>query len=151
MTLLDLYYAAVDVMWLSIVLVGSLIIFVGMVRAALEAARGVGSIGRVARRIGTDAALGLEFFVGATILNLILNPTWTAVAMTAVAVAPLLAGREQTELVVALTVLLSVLLHGVTAAPLSAKYVRRVEEMAADVPEKREAVESLESPLERRR
>jgi uncharacterized membrane protein len=26
------------------------------------------------------AALGLEFFVGATILNLVLNPTWMAVA-----------------------------------------------------------------------
>jgi sodium/hydrogen antiporter len=67
-----------------------------------------------------------------------------------VAEAPLLAGREQIELVVALTVLLSVLLHGITAAPLSAKYVRKVEEMAADVPEKRAAVESLEAPLERR-
>ncbi len=42
---------------------------------------------------------------------------------------------------VALTVLFSVLLHGVTAAPLSAAYARRVEEMAADVPEKRGAVE----------
>jgi len=56
--------------------------------------------------------------------------------------APLLAGREEIELVVALTVLLSVLLHGVTAAPLSAAYARRVEGMAADVPEKREAVET---------
>jgi NhaP-type Na+/H+ or K+/H+ antiporter len=55
--------------------------------------------------------------------------------------APLLAGREEIELVVALTVLFSVLLHGVTAAPLSAAYARRVEEMAADVPEKRGAVE----------
>jgi hypothetical protein len=36
MTLLDLYYAAVDVMRLSRVLVGSLIIFVGMVRATLD-------------------------------------------------------------------------------------------------------------------
>jgi hypothetical protein len=43
--------------------------------------------------------------------------------------------------VVALTVLLSVLLHGVTAAPLSAVYSRRVEGMAASVPEKRETVE----------
>ena len=67
-----------------------------------------------------------------------------------VAEAPLLAGREQIELVVALTVLLSVLLHGITAAPLSAKYVRKVEEMAADVPEKSGAVEGLESSLERR-
>jgi NhaP-type Na+/H+ or K+/H+ antiporter len=58
-----------------------------------------------------------------------------------VAEAPTLAGREQVELVVALTVLLSVLLHGVTAAPLSAAYARRVEGMAAGVTEKREAVE----------
>jgi uncharacterized membrane protein len=86
MTLLDLYYAAVNVLRLSLVLVGSLIIFVGIVRAALDAARGVGSIGRVARRIGTDATLGLEFFVGATLLNLILNPTWTAVATTALTI-----------------------------------------------------------------
>jgi len=55
--------------------------------------------------------------------------------------APLLPGRGEIELVVALTVLLSVLLHGVTAAPLSAVYSRRVQEMAADAPEKREAVE----------
>jgi NhaP-type Na+/H+ or K+/H+ antiporter len=55
--------------------------------------------------------------------------------------APLLEGRDEIELVVALTVLLSVLLHGVTAAPLSAVYARRVEGMAADVPEKRDAVE----------
>jgi uncharacterized membrane protein len=86
MTLLDLYYAAVDVMRLSIVLVGTLIIFVGMVRATLDPARGVGSIGCVARRIETDATLGLEFFVGATILNLILYPIWTAVATTALTI-----------------------------------------------------------------
>ena len=58
-----------------------------------------------------------------------------------VAEAPTLAGRGQVELVVALTVLLSVLLHGVTAAPLSAAYARRVERMAADTTEKREAIE----------
>ena len=50
--------------------------------------------------------------------------------------APLLAGRDEIGLVVTLTVILSVLLHGVTAAPLSAAYARRVERMAADVPEK---------------
>jgi NhaP-type Na+/H+ or K+/H+ antiporter len=55
--------------------------------------------------------------------------------------APLLAGRDEIELVVTLSVLLSVLLHGVTAAPLSAVYARRVERMAPDVPEKRDAVE----------
>ena len=86
MTLLDLYYAAVNVLRLSLVLVGSLIIFVGIVRAALDAARGVGGISRVARRIGTDATLGLEFLVGATLLNLILNPTWTAVVTTALTI-----------------------------------------------------------------
>ena len=55
--------------------------------------------------------------------------------------APQLAGAGQIELVVASTVFLSVLLHGVTAAPLSAAYARRVEGMPADAPEKREAVE----------
>ena len=54
--------------------------------------------------------------------------------------APLLPGRHEIEQVVTLTVLLSVLLHGVTSAPLSAVYARRVEGMAADVPEKRDAV-----------
>jgi sodium/hydrogen antiporter len=58
-----------------------------------------------------------------------------------VAEAPLLAGREEIKLVVALTVLFSVLLHGVTAAPLSAAYAHRVEGMAADAPEKKGAVE----------
>jgi NhaP-type Na+/H+ or K+/H+ antiporter len=58
-----------------------------------------------------------------------------------VAEAPLLTGREVIEQVVALTVLLSVLLHGVTAAPLSAAYARRVEEIAADAPEKQGAVD----------
>jgi sodium/hydrogen antiporter len=55
--------------------------------------------------------------------------------------APLLSGRDEIELVVALTVLLSVLLHGVTAAPLSVVYARQVERMVPDAPEKRPAVE----------
>jgi sodium/hydrogen antiporter len=55
--------------------------------------------------------------------------------------APLLAGRDEIEAVVALTVLLSVLLHGITAAPLSAVYARRVQGMAADTPEKQGTVE----------
>jgi sodium/hydrogen antiporter len=54
--------------------------------------------------------------------------------------APLLPGRDEIEAVVTLTVLLSVLLHGLTAAPLSAAYARKVEGMAAGVPEKRDAV-----------
>ena len=60
-----------------------------------------------------------------------------------VAEAPLLAGRDEFELVVVSTVLLSALLHGVTAAPLSAVYASRVEGMAAaDAPEKHGAVET---------
>jgi NhaP-type Na+/H+ or K+/H+ antiporter len=55
---------------------------------------------------------------------------------------PLLPGRGEIEAVVALTVLLSVLLHGITAAPLSAVYARRVQGMVADAPEKRGAVEA---------
>ena len=51
--------------------------------------------------------------------------------------APLLAGRDEVEMVVTTTVLLSVLLHGITAAPLSAAYARRVESMAPNTPEKR--------------
>ena len=60
--------------------------------------------------------------------------------------APLLPGRTEIEAVVTLTVLLSVLLHGLTAAPLSAAYARRIEGMAADVPEKQEAVVMLSRP-----
>ena len=54
---------------------------------------------------------------------------------------PKLSGAGELEVMVASTVLLSVLLHGITAAPLSAAYARRVEGMPANVPEKREAVE----------
>jgi sodium/hydrogen antiporter len=53
-----------------------------------------------------------------------------------VAEAPLLAGRGLIEQVVALTVLFSVFLHGITAAPLSAAYASRIEKMAPDAPEK---------------
>jgi NhaP-type Na+/H+ or K+/H+ antiporter len=53
-----------------------------------------------------------------------------------VAEAPRLAGREEMEAVVALTVLLSVLLHGVTAAPFAEAFARRVDEMPLDAPEK---------------
>ena len=58
-----------------------------------------------------------------------------------VAEAPMLAGREEIELVVALTVLFSVLLHGLTAAPLSAAYARRIDGIIEDAPEKKGAVE----------
>ena len=58
-----------------------------------------------------------------------------------VAEAPQLQGASEIEVVVASTVFLSVLLHRVTAAPLSAAYARRVEGMPADAPEKKEAPE----------
>jgi sodium/hydrogen antiporter len=62
--------------------------------------------------------------------------------LVVVAEAPLLAGRDEIGVVVALTVLLSVLLHGVTATPLSAAYARRVKGMAVDAPEKQGVVEA---------
>jgi NhaP-type Na+/H+ or K+/H+ antiporter len=63
-----------------------------------------------------------------------------------VAEAPHLAGRDEIEAVVASTVLLSVLLHGITAAPLSAAYARRMEGMAADAPEKQGAAQASTRP-----
>jgi len=82
----DLYYAAVDALRAASLLAGSLVIFLGILRATVGV-RGAGSRGRVARRIADHAALGLEFFVAATILNLILSPTWVAVAATAFTIA----------------------------------------------------------------
>jgi len=58
-----------------------------------------------------------------------------------VAEAPQLAGREEIQSVVALTVLLSVLLHGATAAPLSEAFARQVDGMAVDAPEKGGTIE----------
>jgi uncharacterized membrane protein len=82
----ELYYTVLNAMRLFILLVGSLVIFVGIIKAALEAGE-VGVRERVARHVGTNVALGLEFFIGATILNLILNPTWVAVATTLLTIA----------------------------------------------------------------
>jgi uncharacterized membrane protein len=83
---MELYRAALDVLRMFMLLVGSAVIFIGVARATLEA-RGTGGRGRVARQIATHASLGLEFFVGATILNLILRPAWTTVAATALTIA----------------------------------------------------------------
>jgi uncharacterized membrane protein len=81
----DPYQAAVGALRFSLLLFGTAVISVGIARAVFEA-RGPGGAGRVARRMTEHVALGLEFFVGATILNLILNPTWTAVASTALTI-----------------------------------------------------------------
>src|SRR5919202_5173649 len=83
---MNYYYAAVDGLRVFSLLAGSLVIFVGIVAAALEA-RGAGGRGRVARLMGEHVALGLEFFIGGTILKLILSPTWEAVATTALTMA----------------------------------------------------------------
>ena len=82
---MDLYYAAVDFMRLFALAVGSFVILAGIARGVLVA-RGAGGRARVAREIGEHAALGLDLFVGAALLNLAINPTWTAVATTAITI-----------------------------------------------------------------
>jgi uncharacterized membrane protein len=79
---MEAYHAALETTRLALLVIGSLVIAGGIVRSVPEA-RGPGGRVRVARRITGDAALGLEYFVGATILNLVLTPTWMAVAATA--------------------------------------------------------------------
>ncbi len=82
---MDVYYGAVNILRSFALSVGSLVIFAGIARGALVA-RGAGGRIRAARRIGEHAALGLDLFVGATLLNLAINPTWTAVATTAITI-----------------------------------------------------------------
>ena len=83
---MGLYDDALNALRMFALLAGSLVVFLGIMQATREA-RGAGGSGRVARQITGHAALGLEFFVGATILNLILNTTWMAVALTALTIA----------------------------------------------------------------
>lgn len=80
------YHATVNLLRLFALLTGSLIIFAGITLAAIEA-RGPGGRSRAAHHIGTHAALGLEFCVGATILNLVITPTWAAIFTTALTIA----------------------------------------------------------------
>ena len=79
---MDLYREAVSLLRVLALSVGSFTIFVGIARGALVA-RGAGGRGRAAGQILGHASLGLEFFVGATVLNLVLNPTLAAAATTA--------------------------------------------------------------------
>ena len=79
---MDLYLAGLDVLRTALLLVGSVIIFIGVVWAVLATLR-VGFGPHIPRRIVDHMALGLEFFIGAGLLNLIINPTWTAVQATA--------------------------------------------------------------------
>ena len=80
---MSIYYGAVDFMRLFALSVGSFVIFGGIVRGALVV-RGAGGRARAARQILEHAAFGLDFFVGATLLNLAINPTWMAIATTAI-------------------------------------------------------------------
>jgi uncharacterized membrane protein len=82
---MELYYAAVNLLRMSALLLGSLVIFIGIMRAAPRVFR-AGSGRLVARRMLPQAALGLEFFIGATVLSFIHNPTWTAVFTTALTI-----------------------------------------------------------------
>ena len=79
---MDFYREALSLLRVLALTVGTGVIFAGIVQGA-RVARGTGGRGRVAGRILGHASLGLEFFVGATILNLVLNPTLTAAATTA--------------------------------------------------------------------
>ena len=79
---MEAYHVALEAMRLALLVIGGLVIAGGVARSVSEA-RGPGGRVRVARRLTDDAALGLEYFVGATILNLVLNPTWASVAATA--------------------------------------------------------------------
>jgi len=80
---MDIYYAAINVMRLFALSVGSFVILAGIARGAMVA-RGAGSRARAARQIGEHTALGLDLFVGATLLNLAIDPTWTALVTTAI-------------------------------------------------------------------
>jgi uncharacterized membrane protein len=75
---MGLYYTALEVLRTSLLLVGSVLIFAGLAHAAFEALRH-GPSPMVPQQIVAHAALGLEFFIGAGILNLILNPSWASV------------------------------------------------------------------------
>ena len=77
-----LYYAGLDVLRTSLLLVGSVVIFVGVAFAVAEAFRD-GPGPRVPQTILDNTALGTEFFVGAGLLNLVLNPTWASVTTAA--------------------------------------------------------------------
>jgi uncharacterized membrane protein len=79
------YYAAVDALRLFALSAGCFVILTGIARG-VTVARGAGGRARAARQIGEHAALGLDLFVGATLLNLAIDPTWKALATTAIVI-----------------------------------------------------------------
>ena len=82
---MEVYYAAVDLMRMFALGAGSFVILAGIARG-VWVARVAGGRARVVRQIGEHAALGLDLFVGATLLNLAINSTWTAIATTAIVI-----------------------------------------------------------------
>ena len=76
---MDFYYAVLDVLRTSLLLVSNLMVFAGIAEAAFEALR-CGPGRRVPRQKVEHIALGSEFYIGVSILNLILDPTWPAAA-----------------------------------------------------------------------
>lgn len=80
-----MYYAGLDVLRTSLLFVGSVVIFIGVVWAVFGALR-AGFGPHLPRRIVGHMALGLEFFIGAGLLNLILDPTWTAIQVAALTI-----------------------------------------------------------------
>jgi uncharacterized membrane protein len=83
---MDLYQAGVDLLRMSLLLVGSLVVFIGVARAVAGALR-LGPGPHIPQRILDHTALGLEFFIGAGLLSLTLNPTWAAVMTAALIIA----------------------------------------------------------------
>ena len=79
-------------------------------------------------------------FSAAYVGGLALGPTVERVGERLIRMLPV--ARDEIELVLASMVLLGVLVHGVTASPLSAVYARRVRGIAAYAPEKRGTFES---------
>jgi hypothetical protein len=83
---MDAYHTGLAVLHTSLLLVRSVVILVGVARGALGTLRE--RSGRpVVRHVAAHTELGLEFFVGATILYLILTPTRVAIQTAAVTIA----------------------------------------------------------------
>ena len=75
---MDPYHTGLDFLRMSLLLAGNAVVFTGVVKTipktvSEEATRST------AQRILPHAALDLEFFVGATLLNLMLTPNWTSI------------------------------------------------------------------------
>lgn len=83
---MDPYHAGLDSLRMTLLLAGSVVVFIGVVKA-IPKTLSQDPTRSTAQRILPHAALGLEFFVGATLLNLMLTPNWTAVQISAVTIA----------------------------------------------------------------